>query len=129
MQKIILFDGACNFCDSIVRFIINRDPKGIFVFASLQSDIGKELLNAYKLPKNINSFVLIKDNRCYIKSTAALLVCKNLIGAWKILYMLLIVPKPFRDYLYTIIANNRYKWFGKKEICEIPSPEIRKRFL
>ena len=129
MKKVILFDGECKFCDQSVQFIIKRDPIGYFKFASLQSDIGKELLNKYNAPKDIDSFVLIEDNNCYFKSSAALRICKNLKGGWKILYVLLVVPKPIRDLFYGFIAKNRYKWFGKKESCMLPSPEERKRFL
>jgi predicted DCC family thiol-disulfide oxidoreductase YuxK len=129
MERIILFDGECNFCDQSVKFIIKRDPNGLFKFTSLQSDIGKDLLNKYNAPSDIDSFVLIEDNNCYFKSSAALRVCKNLNGAWKLPYFLLVVPKPLRDFFYGIIAKNRYKWFGTKESCMLPSPEERKRFL
>jgi predicted DCC family thiol-disulfide oxidoreductase YuxK len=129
MERIILFDGECNFCDQSVQFIIKRDPKGHFKFASLQSDIGKELLNKHNTPEDIDSFVLIEDNNCYFKSSAALRVCKNLKGVWKIPYVLLVIPKPIRDFFYGLISKNRYKWFGKKESCMLPSPEERKRFL
>lgn len=129
MEKIVLFDGECNFCDRSVQFIIKRDPKGYFKFASLQSDIGKELLKKHHAPNDIDSFVLIENHHCYFKSTAALRVCKNLKGGWKTLYVLLVVPKPIRDLFYGIIAKNRYKWFGKKESCMLPTPEERKRFL
>ncbi|MEH7119221.1 thiol-disulfide oxidoreductase DCC family protein [Neobacillus vireti] len=129
MDKVILFDGKCNFCDRSVQFVIKKDPKGLFKFASLQSDIGKDLLNKYNAPGDIDSFVLIEDNKCYFKSTAALRVCKNLKGAWKLAYFLLVVPKPLRDFFYGMIAKNRYKWFGIKESCMLPSPEERKRFL
>ncbi len=130
MDRIVLFDGECNFCDHSVQFIINRDPKGRFKFASLQSDVGQKLLSQYNVPKNINSFILVENNKCYYKSTAALQMSKNLKGLWKMPYILLIVPRPIRDFFYGILANNRYKWFGKKEeSCMLPSPEIRKRFL
>ena len=129
MDRIVLFDGECNFCDHSVQFIIKRDPKGHFMFASIQSDIGKKLLNQFNVPEDTNSFILIDKNKCYFKSTAALQICKNLKGLWKIPYFLLIVPRPIRDFFYGIIANNRYKWFGKRESCMLPSPDIRKRFL
>lgn len=129
MERIILFDGECNFCDQSVQFIIKRDLKRRFKFALLQSDIGRELLNKYDAPEDIDSFVLIDDNKCYFKSSAALRVCKNLKGAWKIPCVLLVVPKPIRDFFYGIIAKNRYKWFGKNESCMLPSSEERKRFL
>lgn len=129
MDRIILFDGECNLCDKSVQFIIKRDPNGHFKFASLQSDIGKVLLNKYNAPSDLDSFVLIEDNHCYFKSSAALQVCKNLKGAWKLLYFLIVVPKPLRDIFYGMIAKNRYKWFGTKQSCRLPSPEERKRFL
>ena len=129
MERVVLFDGECNFCDKSVQFIIKRDTRGLFKFASLQSDIGKELLIKYNVPSNTDSFVLIEDNDCYIKSSAGLRVCRNLKGAWKFLYFLLVVPKPLRDFFYGIIAKNRYKWFGTKESCMLPSPQERKRFL
>ena len=96
MEKVILFDGECNFCDQSVQFIIKRDPIGYFKFASLQSDIGKELLNKYNAPKDIDSFVLIEDNNCYFKSSAALRVCKNLKGGWKIPICLISCPKTYQ---------------------------------
>ena|SRR5690625_3878159 len=129
MEQIILFDGDCNFCDKSVQFIIKRDPEGFYKFASLQSEIGRELIKQHNIPENIDSFILIAHQSWYAKSSAALRVCKNLTGLWKLFYGLLIVPKPIRDFFYHIIANNRYKWFGKKDHCTLPSPDIRKRFL
>jgi len=109
MEHIILFDGDCNFCDKSVQFIIKRDHVGIYKFASLQSEIGKELIKQHNIPESIDSFILIAHQRWYAKSSAALRVCKNLTGLWKIFYGLLIVPKPIRDFGYHIIANNCYK--------------------
>lgn len=129
MDKVILFDGECNFCDQSVQFIIKRDPKGIFKFASLQSDVGRDLLKQFNAPEDIDSFVFIDHNKCYFKSTAALKVCKDLKMPWKLTYFLLIVPKPIRNFFYGVLAQNRYKWFGKKDNCMLPSPEERERFL
>ncbi|KGR79232.1 thiol-disulfide oxidoreductase DCC family protein [Ureibacillus manganicus] len=129
MKRIILFDGECNFCDSSVQLIIKRDPKYTFHFASLQSDVGKNLLNLHHAPINIDSFVLIDGDHCYFESTAALRVCKYLKGAYKLLYFFIIIPKPIRNYVYRYIAKNRYKWFGKKESCMLPLPKDRERFL
>ena len=129
MERIILFDGECNFCDHSVQFIIKRDPQGLFKFASLQSDVGKELLTKYNAPSNLDSIVLIENNKCYFESSAALRICRNLKGLWKVFSFLLIVPRSVRNFFYKIIAKNRYKWFGKKESCMLPSPEQRKRFL
>ncbi|MBB5171972.1 thiol-disulfide oxidoreductase DCC family protein [Texcoconibacillus texcoconensis] len=128
-NKIILFDGECHFCDRSVHFIFKRDKKAVFKFASLQSDIGQELLRTYHAPAHIDSLVLIDDKHCYIKSSAALHICKHLSGLWKLFYGLFIIPRPVRDFVYEMIAKNRYRWFGKKEQCSVPSPEVRKRFL
>lgn len=129
MDKIVLFDGDCNLCDHSVQFIIKRDPKEHFKFTSLQSDMGKKMLNQFNVPEDTNSFILIANNKTYSKSSAALQICKDLKGLWKIFHFLLIIPRPIRDLFYGILANNRYKWFGKKDSCTLPSPEIRKRFL
>ncbi len=129
MKGIVLFDGECNFCDKSVQFIIKRDPKGYYNFASLQSTLGQDLLKKYNLDSNMDSFVLIEHNKAYEKSTAALRITKNLSWCWKFLYPLILVPVPLRNWLYGMIAKNRYKWFGQKDQCVIPSPEIRDRFL
>lgn len=129
MENIILFDGVCNLCNSSVQFIIKRDPKGHFKFASIQSETGRSLLKQYGVDKEIDSFILIEHQRIYLKSSAALRVCRNLNGLWKLLTILRILPSPFRDFFYDIIAKNRYKWFGKKESCMIPTKEMKKRFL
>ncbi|GGD12895.1 thiol-disulfide oxidoreductase DCC family protein [Pontibacillus salipaludis] len=129
MNGIVLFDGECNFCDQSVQFIIKRDPQGYFSFASLQSEVGQDLLKKYEIPADTDSFVLIEDGRAYTKSSAGLRVCKHLKGAWKALRLFAIVPKFVRDAAYEIFAKNRYKWFGKKDSCMLPSKDIRKRFL
>lgn len=129
MERIVLFDGDCNFCDASVQFILKRDPKGLFKFASLSSDIGKELLAAHHVDTAGDSFVLLENEQVYEQSTAALRIAKQLSGAWKFNYVFIVIPKPLRNLLYRFIARNRYKWFGKKESCILPSPEQRKRFL
>lgn len=129
LNPIILFDGECNFCDKSVQFIIKRDPNGYFKFASLQSEIGEELLKKYQVPSSIDSIILIQNDQYYIKSSAALRICKYLKGPWKLFSTLIIVPRPIRNFFYGIIAKNRYKWFGKQESCMLPTPEQRKRFL
>jgi predicted DCC family thiol-disulfide oxidoreductase YuxK len=129
LTHIILFDGECNFCDNSVQFIIKRDPKGRFKFASLQSETGQMLLKKYQINNDLSSFVLIENERFYLKSSAALRVCESLKGMWKFITILRVIPVPIRDCVYSFIARNRYKWFGKKESCIIPSPEVRSRFL
>lgn len=129
MDKIILFDGECNFCDHSVQFIIKREKGAIYTFAALQSEAGQKLLKKYRVPPTIDSLVLLDGNRFFLKSSAALRICKNLKGGWPLLSNLLLVPRPLRDYIYDIAAKNRYKWFGKKDSCMVPPPEMKKRFL
>ncbi|WP_248736283.1 thiol-disulfide oxidoreductase DCC family protein [Neobacillus rhizosphaerae] len=129
MERIILFDGVCNLCNSSVQFIIKRDTKGNFKFASLQGATGQKLLEKYGLNTDINSFVFIENERIFVKSTGALRVCWNLNGSWKMLSAFLVLPRFIRDFFYEIIAKNRYKWFGKKESCMLPLPEWKNRFL
>jgi predicted DCC family thiol-disulfide oxidoreductase YuxK len=129
-EPILLFDGVCHFCNHTVQFVIRHDKREKFRFAALQSSSGQKLLKKFDLPTNdFDSFVMITTNTFYTKSTAALQVCLVLGGLWRILYVLKVLPKPLRDGIYTILAKNRYKWFGKEESCMIPSPELRKRFL
>jgi predicted DCC family thiol-disulfide oxidoreductase YuxK len=129
MNKIVLFDGECNFCDRSVQFIIKRDPHAFYKFASLQSNIGQQFRKDYSIPLHIDSLILLDNEHYYVKSTAALHICKGLKGVWKIGGFFLLIPTPIRDLVYDFIAKNRYKWFGKKDACEIPSSEIKKRFL
>lgn len=129
-HQVILFDGVCNLCNSVVQFLIKRDKTDTFRFASLQSEAGQQILGQHQLPtQNFNSFVLYKNNKIYQKSTAALLVAKALPGWWPLLAAFIIIPPLLRDPLYDIIAQNRYKWFGKKESCPLPSAETRKKFF
>ena len=128
-HAIVLFDGDCNFCDSSVQFIINHDPAGYYQFASLQSDIGRELREKHKIPGDVDSLVLIKDDQAYVKSEGALMISHHLTGLWKLAFYLKSLPRPLRDAAYDVIANNRYKVFGKLDSCMLPPPHIRKRFL
>lgn len=129
-KSIILFDGVCNLCNASVNFIIKHDKKAHFKFASLQSDAAKELLLQYN-SKNINydSIILIENASLYIKSTAALRISRNLNGSYKLLYAFIIIPTFIRDWVYNYIAKNRFKWYGKKDSCMIPTPELKNRFL
>lgn len=130
VHPVILFDGVCNLCNSSVQYVIRHDPKKIFRFASLQSPYAQKILADFHLPVNdFNSFVLFENNTVYTRSTAALKVAKRLSGWIKILWVFLIVPKFIRDAVYNIIAKNRYKWFGKREACWVPTPELKSLFL
>jgi len=129
-NPVILFDGVCNFCNDSVNFVIKRDKKSIIKFAALQGEAGQQLLTQFKLPvDSFDTFVFIEDGMIYTKSTAALKVCRYLTPLWRLLYGFIIVPKFIRDGIYQLIAKNRYAWFGKRNACMIPTPEVRSRFL
>lgn len=129
-KPIILFDGVCNLCNRSVQFVIKRDRKKRFLFASLQGVKGQEVLKRFDLPVNdFNSFILVEGDKAYTRSTGALRVLKELGGGWKLLYGFIVLPKFARDAVYNWIARNRYKWYGKRDECMIPTPELRSRFL
>lgn len=117
-------------CSSAVQFIIERDKKGRFQFASLQSEYGQEQLKKHQLlDKNIDSIVLIENDKAYIKSTAALHIAKSMDGLYPLAYVFIIVPPFIRNWVYDWIAKNRYKWYGKKETCWLPTPDLKARFI
>lgn len=129
-NPVILFDGVCNLCNGAVNFVIKRDTISQFKFAALQSEAGQKLLQQYNLPReNFNSFIFIEKGKVYTKSAAALKVCKSLTGLWPILYGFIIVPSFIRNAVYQWIAKNRYKWFGKKQQCMLPTAALKNRFL
>lgn len=129
-QPVILFDGVCNFCNGAVNFAIKRDKKAILKFATLQSGMASQLLDKFSLSAvDLNSFVLIENGKVYTRSTAALKVFQYLDGLWPLMYGFIIVPKFLRDVVYKLIAKNRYRWFGIRKKCMIPTPEVRSRFL
>lgn len=127
-NRIVLFDGVCNFCNSSIQFIISHDPKGIFKYAALQSDYAKKLVGDRISPEP-ESVILYEDGKVYDRTTAALKIARHLNGLWPLLYIFIVIPAFLRDPIYKLIAKNRYKWFGKQEACMVPSKEIRDRFL
>ena len=128
--KIILFDGICNFCNSSVDFVIEHDKNNLYVFAALQSEIGQKYLEKINLPRNdFDSFVLIDQDEFYTASTAALIVAKDLSGFIRFLYPLIYIPKVVRDSIYKWIAKHRYKVFGKRDRCRVPTQEYKDKFL
>lgn len=129
MERVILFDGKCNLCNHSVQFIIRRDPKAQFKFASLHSDVGKQLLKRNSYNQSSDSIIFIDNNKCYSASAAVLRICFYLKGYWKLFSIFLFVPTPVRDYVYRMIAKNRYRWFGKQDNCIIPSSKLKDRFL
>lgn len=129
-KSIILFDGVCNLCNSSVNYIIKHDKTEHFLFVSLQSDVAKEILlqnNSNKI--NLETIILVENEKTYYKSTAALRIIKKLNGLINVLYLFIIIPKFIRDPVYDFIAKNRYKWYGKKDSCMIPTDNLKKRFL
>ncbi len=130
-KKIVLFDGVCNLCNNAIQRIIKHDKKDIFRFASLQSELGKKLVEERGLdPNEIDSIILIEPGIAYYrKSTAALEISRDLSGGYSLLKNFLFIPEVFRDGVYDLIASNRYKWFGKKDQCMIPTPELKAKFL
>ena len=129
-RYIVLFDGVCNLCNGSVNFIIKRDPKGRYVFAPVQSAVGQALIEKYDVPEvGLDTFLLIRDGRCYFKSDAALEIASDLVGGWRLIYGLKIIPRFFRDRVYTFIAKNRYRLFGKKDVCMMPNASVVERFL
>lgn len=129
-KSVILFDGVCNLCNASIDFILKRDTKNQFLVGALQEDSGKKLLSRYEVnPEYLDSLVLIEDEKIYFRSTAALRIAKKLPGLWPLFYALLILPSPIRDGAYNWIGRNRYRWFGKKNTCRLPSPEEKMKFL
>jgi len=129
-KPIVLFDGVCNLCNGFVQWLIKRDPKGQFRFASLQSEVGQILLQKHQLStQDLGTVVLIANNQAYTHSDVALQIVKRIGGAWSILYIFHFVPRFIRDGVYNVIAQNRYQWFGQQQECMIPNPELKSRFL
>ncbi len=130
MSMIILFDGVCNFCNSSINFVIENDKRNLFKFAPLQSEIGQQLLAEHNIDSvETDSVILIENGKAYTHSTAALRIAKNLGGIWSLGYFFIIMPKFIRDFFYKLFAKNRYRLFGKKDACMMPTPEIRAKFL
>jgi len=129
-KKIILFDGVCNLCNSSVTFVIKRDKKDAFRFAALQSDVGQQLIAKFNIDTaQTDSIILIDNDKAYVKSSAALRAARSLSGVWPLLYGFMIVPRFLRNWVYDYIAKNRYKWYGQRESCMIPTPELKAKFL
>ncbi len=129
-HPILLFDGVCNLCNGFVQFVINRDPEGHFRFAALQSAAAQDLLKAHNIStKHMDTVVLVENGNAYVRSEVALRMAPKLGGLWPVLGIFRILPLFIRDPIYDFIAKNRYRWFGEKDQCMIPTPELKGRFL
>jgi predicted DCC family thiol-disulfide oxidoreductase YuxK len=119
-QPVILFDGFCNLCNGSVNFLLKHDRKNQFSYVPLQSDEGRMYIRKYHIPADIDSVILIKSNRVYFESDAAVEIAEMLSFPWKTMYFIKYIPKKIRDKIYRWVAKNRYRWFGKRESCRIP---------
>jgi predicted DCC family thiol-disulfide oxidoreductase YuxK len=131
-HPVVLFDGVCNLCNGAVNFAIDRDPEGRLRFASLQSPAGRQVLE--RVGRSVvdgdpESIVLVDGGRVYERSAAALRIARYLSGPWPLVGALWVVPRPLRDWVYRLIAANRYRWFGRSDSCRVPTPELRARFI
>ncbi len=129
-EAVVLFDGVCRFCSGSVRFILERDSGRRFAFAPLQSRAAQKLLQQHdRLLEQMDSLVLVENGQCSTRSTAALRIVRYLSWPWPLLKVLILVPRPLRDFCYDMFARNRYRWFGKNQECFVPVAEERERFL
>jgi predicted DCC family thiol-disulfide oxidoreductase YuxK len=129
-RDVVVFDGVCNLCSRSVRFIIAHEAVPHFEFAPVQSPAGQRLLKRFGFaPDDVKTFVLIAGGKAYVRSDAAIRIARHLRGAWKLTALVWILPRPLRDWLYDVIARNRYRWFGRTDVCMVPTPEVRSRFL
>lgn len=130
-HALVFFDGVCNLCNGFVNFLIDHDPEGQFKFAALQSEAARPYLQAFDVdPEALDSVIVIEKGRLYRESTAALRILRRLGPPWAVLYYAFIgIPRPLRDLVYRYIALNRYDWFGKRDQCRIPTPDLKARFL
>lgn len=129
-RHIVIFDGVCNFCNGAVNFIIKRDPESIFVFTPMQSELARELMDKYNIQNvGVDTFLLIKNDRCFVFSSAALEIAKDLTGLWYIFNVFRLVPSTIRDFFYKVFARKRYALFGRQDKCMIPTKEVRSRFV
>jgi predicted DCC family thiol-disulfide oxidoreductase YuxK len=130
LSSVILFDGVCNLCNEFVNFVIARDPAGRFQFGALQSPAAQRLLGSIDSREAWpDSMVFVENGRVWTRSAAALRVARGMTFPWPLAYAFIVVPRPLRDWIYNLVARNRYRWFGKQAVCMMPTPALRKRFI
>ncbi|MFA7555159.1 MAG: DCC1-like thiol-disulfide oxidoreductase family protein [Spongiibacteraceae bacterium] len=129
-RYIVIFDGVCNFCNGAVNFIIKRDPEGLFAFTPMQSELAKELMLRYAINNvSVDTIVLIKNDQCFVFSSAALEIAKDLTGYWYMFNVFKVIPSFVRDLIYKLFARNRYRLFGRQDTCIVPNEDVRSRFI
>ena len=129
-ERVIVFDGVCNWCNAWVNFTIDHDPHGKFKFGMLQSEHAQQILQDLQLStENFETFLLLEHARVFTKSSAALRIVRHLSGFWPIFYFCIVIPRPLRDAIYDVVARHRYRWMGKAEACRVPTPNERARFV
>lgn len=127
---LVVFDGVCNLCEASVNFIIRHDKAGVFRFVPSQSELGAALQQQYQIDTGgQDTVILIRQGEVFTESDAAVQIAAAFDGPWRLLGLVRWVPRPLRDWVYRRIANNRYAWFGRKDVCLMPTPEVRRRFL
>lgn len=127
---VVLIDGVCHLCQGLVKFIIKRDPKAAFRFATLQGAAGRRMVSSAGMdPDRLDTVVLVEQGAVYTESAAALRIARKLRFPWPVLYIFIVVPRPLRDTVYRYVARNRYRWFGRDEVCLLPTPDLRRRLV
>ncbi len=129
-MNVILFDGVCNLCNGAVNWVIKRDKKNIFKFASLQSVYGLQVIKNYNLSNQyLNTIVLVESDKVYLRSVAVLRILKRLGGIYSAACIFMIIPPPILNFFYNIVAKYRYRWFGKKDSCMVPDASLKEKFI
>jgi predicted DCC family thiol-disulfide oxidoreductase YuxK len=130
LRNVVIFDGVCKLCTRSVTFILSHEADQALRFTPLQSAAGRRLMQEFNIdPTQMKTFVLIADGRAYVRSDAAIRISRFLRGAWQLLGIVKILPRPIRDYAYDVVARNRYRWFGRHETCIVPTRELKARFI
>lgn len=130
MASLVLFDGVCNLCNGFVQFVVARDPGGRFQFGALQSASARRVLERHDTPAPLpDAIVLVDDGQLFTRSSAALRIARRLTFPWPLAYAFIAVPRPLRDGIYDLVARHRYRWFGKRDHCMVPTPALRSRFV
>lgn len=127
-KRLVLFDGVCNVCNALILFVIDRDPKEQFVFAPLSSELGQRVVQEHGLG-HLDTVVLLEQGRAHTHSAAVVRILARLRGLWFLAWLLLLVPRFLRDPAYRFFARHRYAWFGKRDQCRVPTPELQRRFV